>query len=191
MDLTKEKAIPLAGAGLLLAGVAGLFTFRRSIPAQARPVQNLELEKYLGTWYEIARMDYRYERHLSNVTATYSRNENGSIRVDNKGYDYERGEWKESIGVAKPLKADSKEGRLKVSFFRPFYAAYNILAIDDNYHYALVAGKNLDYLWLLSREPSMSEEVRHKYLKMAEKIGYKINELVWVEHDDLGVPLIA
>ncbi|MGZ3884535.1 MAG: lipocalin family protein, partial [Bacteroidia bacterium] len=160
-----------------------LFKFRKTMPARAEAVKNFEVEKYLGTWYEIARFDYRYETHISHVTATYSRNADGSIKVDNRGYDFKNGKWKESIGVAKPVDKNSPEGRLKVSFFRPFYASYNVIALDHDYHYAMVAGKNLDYLWLLSREPFMPENIRQKYLQQAEHIGYKTSGLTWVDHD--------
>src|SRR5690554_1897579 len=92
-----------------------------SIPKGATAVQPFELERYLGKWYEIARKDFKYEKNLDNVTADYSLNKNGSIRVVNRGYDIVKEEWKESVGKAKPV-GDPKEGRLKVSFFVPFYS---------------------------------------------------------------------
>lgn len=172
----------LLGAALL-SGVALIaIGNRKTIPRGAVAVKPFQKEKYLGTWYEIARFDYRFERHLNNVTATYSLKEDGSIKVDNKGYDCRRKIWKESIGKAKFV-GDPQEARLKVSFFGPFYAGYNVIALDKDYTYALVAGKSLDYLWLLSRETTMPEAVKQHYLDIARGIGYDVNNLVWVAHD--------
>lgn len=163
----------------------------KTIPKGAVEVKPFDTQKYLGSWYEIARFDYRFEKHLDNVTATYSLNENGTIKVDNKGYNYKKEKWEESIGKAKPVN-DPSEARLKVSFFGPFYAGYNVIAIDKDYKYALVAGESTDYLWLLSRETTMPEDTRKKYLAIAEKIGYKTSELIWVKHgsvDTEGKPV--
>ena len=112
------------------------------------------------------------------MTATYSLNADGSIRVDNRGYHYLKKEWKESIGKAKFVKSPDI-ARLKVSFFWPFYAGYNVIAIDPDYRYALVAGNNLDYLWLLSREKTMPAAVQTAYLKQATALGYDVSKLVW------------
>lgn len=153
-----------------------------SIPANATAVQNFEKEKYLGKWYEIARMDFRFEKDLNNTTAEYSVREDGKIKVDNKGYNYVKKEWSQAIGKAKF--ADKEDvAMLKVSFFGPFYTGYNVIALDADYQYALVAGKNTDYLWILSREKTIPENIKTEYLKIAEEIGYKISDLVWVEHD--------
>lgn len=139
-------------------------------------------EKYLGTWYEIARLDYKYERHLDHVTANYGLKPNGLISVTNKGYDTRKQTWEESRGKAKPA-GDPQEARLKVSFFGPFYSGYNVIAIDDEYRYALVAGKSTDYLWLLSRSKTMPDDVKTNFLKKAQALGYNTNQLVWVNQD--------
>ena len=153
-----------------------------SIPRGATAVKPFDQEKYLGSWYEIARFDYRFEKNLNNVTATYSVKENGKIKVDNKGYNYKKEKWEESIGKAKPV-SDPKEGRLKVSFFGPFYSGYNVIAIDKDYSYALVAGRNTNYLWFLSRQKTMPEDVKAEYIKVAKSIGYNTDKLVWVKQD--------
>jgi apolipoprotein D and lipocalin family protein len=166
-----------------VAAIAALaFNSCSTIPNGVEAVKPFDKEKYLGKWYEIARFDYRFERNMDNVTATYSLNEDGTIKVDNKGYNYKEGEWKESIGKAK-LAGEANEAKLKVSFFGPFYAGYNVIAIDPDYQYALVAGKNLDYLWFLSREKTMPENVKQEYIKKAQGIGYKTDELIWVKQD--------
>jgi apolipoprotein D and lipocalin family protein len=159
-----------------------LFNSFQTLPKGATPVKPFDKEKYLGKWFEIARLDYKWEKDLSNVTATYSLRDDGTIKVDNRGYHYKKTKWKNSVGKAKPAGAPD-EGKLKVSFFGPFYAPYNVIAIDDNYKYALVAGKNLKYLWILSREKTIPDPVKDNYIKLAKSIGYDTNALVWVKHD--------
>lgn len=153
-----------------------------SIPKGATAVKPFDKDKYLGKWYEIARLDFKYERGLSQVTANYSLNDDGSIRVQNRGYNSVKNEWKESIGKAKFV-GKPDVGRLKVSFFGPFYAGYNVIEVDDAYQYALVAGNNLKYLWILSRQKTIPEAVKANYLKKAKSLGYDVDALVWGKHD--------
>jgi apolipoprotein D and lipocalin family protein len=153
-----------------------------SIPDGAVVVKPFDKTKYLGKWYEIARLDFKYERNLNNTTAEYSINEDGSIRVENRGFDMVKKVWKRAIGKAKLL-GDKQEGRLKVSFFGPFYSGYNVIALDPDYKYALIAGKNLSYLWILSRETTLQDAVKQDYLKIAGDLGYKTEDLIWVEHN--------
>lgn len=167
----------------LLALTATLFfSSCASIPKGAEPFGNFDADSYLGKWYEIARLDHRFERNLNNVTAEYSFNDNGTIRVLNSGYNYEDGKWESAEGKAK-FRGDTTVAALKVSFFGPFYSGYNVIALDDNYKYALVAGKNLKYLWILSRTTTIPEEIKNDFLETAERIGYDSTRLVWVEHD--------
>ncbi|NCC98081.1 MAG: hypothetical protein EOL95_00035 [Bacteroidia bacterium] len=153
-----------------------------SIPKGVKAVSPFEKEKYLGKWYEIARFDFRFEKGLNNTTAEYSVNSNGTIKVVNRGYDYEKRIWKESIGKAKFV-GDDNIAMLKVSFFGPFYAGYNVIAIDPEYKYALVSGSSFDYLWILSREKTIPAEIKSLYLEKAETLGYKVSNLLWIEHD--------
>ena len=153
-----------------------------TIPEGATPVSPFDREKYLGRWYEIARLDFKYERNLDNVTADYSLNENGTIRVVNRGYDTVKKKWVDAKGKAK-FRGDENVGKLKVSFFGPFYSGYNVIALDSAYRYALVAGKNLKYLWILSRDTRIPEEIRNNYLRIARGIGYDTAALIWVKHD--------
>jgi len=143
-------------------------------------VKDFNINKYLGRWYEIARIDYRYEKGLDNVTAVYSLRKDGLVRVDNKGFDTKKRKWRESIGKAK-FRGSKTEGSLKVSFFLFFYAGYNIVFLDDHYLYALVAGDSEKYLWILSREKTIPATIRTKFLEHAEKLGYETNKLIWVE----------
>ena len=166
------------GAAALIVGLSSC----ASIPKGATAVQPFYKERYLGKWYEICRMDFKFEKNLSDVTANYSLKPNGDIRVDNRGYNYITKEWKQSIGKARFVKG-TDIGRLKVSFFGPFYAGYNVIEIDKDYQYALVVGNNLDYIWILSRTKTIPDNVKQAYLAKAQSLGYKTAELVWTKHD--------
>jgi apolipoprotein D and lipocalin family protein len=167
--------------GLIYLLMIGLFSCE-TIPQGAVAVSPFYKEKYLGKWYEIARLDFRFERGLSNTTAEYSMNENGTIKVVNRGYNKEKGSRSEVTGKAKFVGAEDV-AMLKVSFFGPFYAGYNVIAIDENYQYALVCGESLAYLWILSREVTIPDEYKTSYLKKAAEIGFKTGDLLWVSHD--------
>ena len=179
MKNLKKIAIPII-AGII--GLALLNSCSVGIPEGAKAVENFKYEQYLGKWYEIARFDFRFEKDLNNVTATYSKNQNGTIKVDNKGYNYLKKEWKQSIGEARFVENENV-ARLKVSFFKPIWAGYNVIDLDENYKYALVAGNNLDYLWILSREKTIPESFKQRFLEKAKKLGYKTENLIWVKHD--------
>jgi apolipoprotein D and lipocalin family protein len=168
--------------GIGAAAVAFNFVSCVSIPKGANAVTPFDKNKYLGTWFEIARLDFKFEKNLDHVTATYSLNDDGSIKVANRGYDYINKKWKQSIGKAK-FASDHDMARLKVSFFGPFYAGYNIIAIDNDYQYALIAGNDLSYLWILSREKTIPENVKMDYLGKAKTLGYDTGKLVWTRQD--------
>ncbi len=159
----------------------GLFSCS-TIPNGVKAVEPFEKGKYLGKWYEIARIDFKYEKDLNNTTAEYSLNANGTIKVNNKGYNAKKGEWVQAIGKAKFVGHETI-GMLKVSFFGPFYSGYNVIALDPDYKYALIAGASYKYLWILSRETSIPGEIRNKYLKIAEDFGYNPSDLLWIAHD--------
>ena len=159
-----------------------IFSACRTIPPGVQAVEGFNAERYLGTWYEVARFDFIFERGLNNTTAEYTRNPDGSIRVLNRGYSIEKDRWKEAEGRA-VFTGSTDTGRLKVSFFGPFYAAYNILALDDDYQYALVSGKNTKYLWILSRTPGIPDSVKDKYLSIARQAGFPVDDLLWIKHD--------
>lgn len=167
---------------LLMLSVLGLFSCSRSsMPDGAQAVSPFEKEKYLGKWYEIARFDFSFEKNLNNTTANYSLNSNGTIRVENRGYNYKTGKWQKAIGKAKFV-GKSDIAMLKVSFFGPFYGGYNVIALDKDYKYALVAGDSLDFLWLLSRETTIPDNIKTEYLNIAKNLGYDLSRLIWVEH---------
>ena len=150
------------------------------MPESVKPVDNFELSKYLGTWYEIARLDHSFERGLSDVTAQYSLRDDGGVSVLNRGYDAKNDEWSEAQGKAFFVNS-ADEGYLKVSFFGPFYGSYVVFELDkDNYSYAFISGPNHDYLWLLSRTPTVNSEVIEKFEKMSKQHGFNTDELIYV-----------
>ncbi len=167
---------------IILTAMVLLFFSCTNIPKGVRAVSPFQKDKYLGKWYEIARFDFRFERGLNNTTAEYTLRDDGKIKVLNRGYNYEKKEWKEATGKAKFAESDTV-AMLKVSFFGPFYAGYNVIAIDKDYKYSLVAGSSFDYLWILSREKTIPESVKSDYLKIAQDYGFDTSKLLWIEHN--------
>ena len=170
----KLKSLLAAASLALLAACTG-------IPDGVEAVDGFELEPYLGTWYEIARLDHPFERGLSNITANYSLRDDGGVAVVNRGYRAETGEWDEATGKAYFIDAQNV-GRLKVSFFGPFYGGYNVVAVDPA-RYSLVVGPDRSYLWILSRTPSLEEAVLNELVAKAGALGFATDELIFVEHD--------
>lgn len=157
---------------LVLMGCTG-------IPEGIEPVTDFDQERYLGTWYEIARLDHSFERGLSEVTATYRANPDGSIAVLNRGFDQEEARWREAEGVARFVDS-STVAHLKVSFFGPFYGSYIVFELGENYEHAFVSGFNREYLWLLSRSPQVTDTLRNEFLETITKLGFAPDDLVWL-----------
>jgi apolipoprotein D and lipocalin family protein len=167
------KSLTIIVLSLLLSACAGL-------PEGITPVSDFELDRYLGKWYEIARLDHRFERGLEQVTATYSMNEDGSVNIANGGFSLKENEWRDAEGRARFL-GSSDIGHLEVSFFGPFYANYIIFELDkEDYQYAFVTG-NKNTLWLLSRAPHISDELKDQFLNTAQVFGYKTEGLIFID----------
>jgi len=164
----------------LLLLLAGLMVGCTGIPDGLKPVQPFELQRYLGKWYEVARLDHSFERGLNQVSAEYSVREDGGVKVVNRGWDIEKQQWKEAVGKAYFV-GSSDEGYLKVSFFGPFYGAYVIFALDADYQYSFISGPNRDYLWLLSRTPTVPESVMQRFKQQATALGFDKGKLIVVE----------
>lgn len=165
----------------LLALLLALTAACVRVPDGIEPVRPFDLDRYLGTWYEIARLDHRFERGLDNVSALYERNADGSVRVINRGYARATGEWEEAVGKAS-LAGAADEAYLKVSFFGPFYAAYVVFELErENYRYAFVTSSDRSYLWLLSRTPVVSAAVLAEFRAQATALGFKLDELIIVD----------
>lgn len=167
---------------LILLVLTLLATACTGIPPGHQVVKPFQLDRYLGTWYEVARLDHGFERGLNRVTATYSLRDDGGVRVINRGQD-EQGEWREAEGRAYFV-GDSDEGRLKVSFFGPFYGSYNVLATD--YDLSLVSSYNLQYLWILSHTPHPPKEKVEALVERARGLGFATDRLIWVSQDPAG-----
>ncbi len=149
-------------------------------PKDVKVVDNFQLPRYLGTWYEIARLDHSFERGLDSVTANYTPRDDGGIKVINRGYNPKKQQWQESIGKAYFI-GSPQQASLKVSFFGPFYGGYNVIDLDDEYQHALIAGPNKDYLWILSRTPTMNTQTRDRLVAVAKSYGFPVDELIWVK----------
>lgn len=144
-----------------------------------RPVGALNLDRYLGNWYEIARMDHGFERGVTYAKARYVLMDDGHISVINSGL--KNGKTKISQGKAKTT---DTAGLLRVSFFGPFYSDYRVLMLDDDYQFALVGSKSADYLWILSRTPQMAAPELQSVISEARRRGYDTDKLIWVQQSD-------
>ena len=160
---------------LLTLGCVGM-------PAGVTPVKEFEVDRYLGRWYEIARLDHSFERGLQQVSAEYNLEQDGSITVINRGYSAEHDKWKEATGKALFVNA-ADEAHLKVSFFGPFYSSYVVFELDkEDYQYAFVSGVNTNYLWLLARTPEVDDSLKKRFSARAEELGFAAETLIWVTH---------
>lgn len=149
-------------------------------PEGVEPVKGFELDRYLGRWYEIARLDHSFERGMDFVTAEYSLREDGGVQVMNLGRSGGLGKTSEAEGRAYFVE-DERTGYLKVSFFGPFFGSYIIFDLDDDYQYAFVAGNNTEYLWLLARTPQVTDEVMERFLSQSSALGFDTQTLIYVE----------
>lgn len=167
-------AVVITGAAVALPGCAV------SVPQGVQPVTGFDASKYMGTWYELARIDHRFEKGLIQVSATYSLNADGSVAVLNRGYAPAKQAWREAQGKARFL-GQADEAALKVSFFGPFYGGYNVVSLDDQYQTALVIGSSTDYMWILSRSKTIPEAERQALLEKAQSLGIDLGRVIRVE----------
>jgi apolipoprotein D and lipocalin family protein len=160
---------------LLLLGCVG-------IPENVTPVSNFKLERYLGKWYEIARLDHSFERGLTRVTAEYSMSDDGGVRVLNRGYSEKEMKWKQAVGKAYFVHGPDK-GYLRVSFFGPFYGSYVIFELDqEHYRYSLVCGPDRSYLWILARDSEIENDLKNSLVAKAAALGFDTSSLIFVNH---------
>ncbi|MEL4179789.1 lipocalin family protein [Roseateles sp. PN1] len=166
-------ALALAGLGVL----AGCMS--TSPPPGVTAVQPFDLERYQGRWFEVARLDHRFERGMTDVSATYSAQTDGSVRVLNRGFDVATGQWREAVGRALFI-GEPTTGSLKVSFFGPFYGGYHVAALDPDYRWALVLGPDFSYCWILSRDKVLAPAQRDAITARAKALGVETADLIWV-----------
>jgi apolipoprotein D and lipocalin family protein len=172
----------------LLASLSYLMFGKLGIPGGMSAVQGFDANRYVGTWYEIARLDHGFEKGLSHVTAEYSLKDDGGLKVINKGFDTKTGKWQATVAKAYFLETPDI-GRLKVSFFGPFYGSYNIIDLDEkDYSYAMVTGPSTHFLWILSRDKTLDNEVMQRLIQKAKTLGFKLDKLIYVDQKDGTAP---
>ncbi len=160
-----------------------VFSACTGIPNGLTAVNDFEVDKYLGTWYEIARLDHHFERGLNNITATYSLRDDGGVTVINKGWNQESGKWEQAEGKAY-FAGQPNEGKLNVTFFGPFYGAYNIIDLDKkDYSYSLVTGPDRSYFWILSRTKQLPNNIQNSLIAKAKDLGFATDKLIFVTQD--------
>lgn len=167
----------IARAALLL--LVTLLSACTGLPRDIEPVKDFQVERYLGTWYEIARLDHRFERGLEQVSATYTLRDDGTVKVVNRGWDVEEKEWSEVEGRAKFVE-DPETGYLKVSFFGPFYATYAVFDLDAAYEQSFVTGNSRSYLWFLSRTRTVDDASMQRFRRVANAQGFDLEGLIIV-----------
>ncbi len=164
------KKIVITLALLILTGC-------HAVPESVTPVTGFDKDRYLGKWYEIARLDHSFERGMNKVTAEYSLQDDGGIKVVNRGFKANEQTWSEAVGRAYFVDSDSV-GHLEVSFFGPFFSSYVVFELGADYEYAFVSGYNTNYLWLLSRTPTVSDALLARFIRLAEKKGFDTEEMI-------------
>jgi apolipoprotein D and lipocalin family protein len=170
---------------VLLLLVLAMLTGCVAVPDGIQPVSGFQPERYLGRWYEIARLDHSFERGMSRVTAEYRKRDDGGLEVINRGYLADSKTWKEASGKAYFVDGPDK-GYLKVSFFGPFYGSYVVFELDQkDYRYALVSGPDRSYLWLLARSPTLDAATRDRLVARAAAAGFDTSKLIFVDHSPL------
>lgn len=174
MLLSRWHQLGLAAAMLLSLAACSTLP-----PTGIQPVTGFDVQRYSGQWYEIARLDHRFERGMSDVRATYTPQADGSVAVLNRGFDTASGRWQQALGRAY-FNADPATASLKVSFFGPFYGGYHVVALDPAYRWAMVAGNDRSYLWLLARDRQLPQDVKTRLLAQARGLGFDIDKLIWV-----------
>ena len=155
------------------------------VPDKVKVVDNIDANQYLGTWYEIARLDHSFERDLMNVTASYSLRDDGGIKVINRGYNPKKDKWERAEGKAYFIDSRHPDGtyngKLKVSFFGPFYGAYNIIELDKPYYnYVMLCGPDKSYFWILSRSPQLPYPIKQHLISKAKELGFATDKLIYV-----------
>ncbi|CAM4378431.1 Outer membrane lipoprotein Blc [Comamonas aquatilis] len=180
MRFSRNSLIRTAALTVVAAGVAAAVSgCAVSVPKGIQPVASFDVKRYMGTWYELVRIDHHFEKGLTEVSAHYSLNDDGTVTVVNRGYDAARKEWREANGKASLL-GDPSLAALKVSFFGPFYGGYNVVSLDDEYQTSLVIGDSLDYFWLLSRSKSIPEQKFRQLLEKAQGFGVDLSRVLVV-----------
>jgi apolipoprotein D and lipocalin family protein len=185
LSLMRSARCRFGWTTLLLVFLFGMTACSTMPPDGITAVTPFDVTRYAGKWYEIARMDHSFERGLSDVSAEYRLQPDGSVEVINRGFDGERQGWKQAVGKAL-FTGDPQRASLKVSFFGPFYGGYHVVALDPQYRWSLVVGPDLAYVWILARDKQLAPEVRAQLLDQAAKLGIAVDRLIWVSQTRPG-----
>lgn len=181
----RRALIPSCRAGLWALWMAGVAVMagcaNTSPPPGVKAVTPFDLQRYQGRWYELARLDHSFERGMTDVSATYTPQADGSVRVVNRGFAAASGQWREAVGKALFTGAPTT-GSLKVSFFGPFYGGYHVAALDPDYRWALVLGPDTSYCWILARDKQLDAAQRDAIVARAQALGVDTHALIWVTH---------
>jgi apolipoprotein D and lipocalin family protein len=175
--MKKEKWIIALAASAGAAGLAYALWPKNKIPSRAI-VESFNKHRYMGIWNEVARLPNAIEKNLKDLTEEYSLNEDGSIKVVTRAYHIQKNKLVEATGKAK-FKGAETRGKLAVAYYLPLYLDYNVLDIDLDYQYALVSGNSLDYLWILSRDTGIPDDIRARFLAKSEALGFDTSMLEW------------
>ena len=179
--LRRNLWLPATLGAAALLSILTLSACATRVPHGVQPV-DFDVDRYAGHWYEVARIDHFFEKGLVRTSADYSRNADGTLTVVNRGFDPARQKWKQSVGKAHFVGAPT-QAALKVSFFGPFYGGYNVVALDPQYQWAMVVGSSLDYFWILSRKPTLAQEVKDLLMAQARALGVNEEKVLWVLQD--------
>ncbi len=167
---------------MVAVGLTALISACSTAPPEGlQSVTSFDVQRYQGTWYEIARLDHSFERNLTDVSASYKVQADGSVQVINRGFNTVKNEWKEAVGKAL-FTGESDRGSLKVSFFEPFYGGYHVVALDPAYRWSMVVGPDRDYLWILARDKQLDPALKDTLLRQAQAFGLPLDKLIWVSH---------
>ena len=173
-----NPGLSIRRAALALTALLAIAACSTTPPAGMTAVTPFEIARYTGKWYEIARLDHSFERGLTDVSATYRQQPDGSVEVINRGHD--GGQWRQAVGRAL-FTGPADRASLKVSFFGPFYGGYHVVALDQrDYRWAMVVGPDRDYLWILARDKALPASVREQLLNQASELGIDVSRLLWV-----------
>ena len=183
MSTTASPWLRRAALALLASMALALAACSSTAPPPGiTPVAPFDLARYEGRWYEVARLDHSFERGMTDVSATYQRQADGSVRVLNRGFDTGKNDWRQAEGKAL-FTGDTNTASLKVSFFGPFYGGYHVAALDADYQWALVVGPDRSYSWILSRTKQLQLAVREQLLARAQALGIDTQALIWVTQE--------
>lgn len=178
----KKSSAIISGSVLFVAGAFVAWNMRKTIPRKAVAINPFEVDRFLGKWYEVARLDYKFDRNIINTSIDFSLKPNGTLKVVKRWYNYYKKKKEIKIGQAKFV-GPMYEAMMKISYRKPIYLGYNVIGIDPDYNYALVAGEDFRHLWLLSREHTMPEDIKKAFIHKAGMIGYDISKLIWVDQN--------